>query len=226
MTNKVIDGKVCVSRDVVYSDLGTGAPKVNESESKDVVYSWDENGAQIETVNTAGEDRVFSFLEEAVDTEYSGGLNTRLIMLKRPLHIQLIDLHRDHARLYKTKGNRLKREEVDILLDDFRYELHRIVAKAKDIVVQDGGNVDNLLRLSSFNGGMELTKAARSLTVLFKRIETAYTTFGYIPKDYQTKMNDALSVLISHFIMDVYGPELERRKTETSVFAKSDSALR
>jgi hypothetical protein len=94
------------------------------------------------------------------------------------------------------------------------------------MVVNEGGNLDNILRLTSFKAGIELTRAAKSLTVLFKRIETAYTTFGYIPREYQTKMNDALSVLISHFVLDVYGPELERRKTETSAFAKSDSNVR
>lgn len=220
MNNKVIDGKVCVSRDVVYSSFANQEAEVTE-EIKDVVYSWDDKGDLIQS--TEYKETEYS---EAKDTEYSGGLPTRLIMLKRPLHIQLIELHRDHSRMYKSRGAKLNREDIDILLDDFRYELHRIVAKAKDLVVNEGGNLDNILRLTSFKAGIELTRAAKSLTVLFKRIETAYTTFGYIPRDYQTKMNDALSVLISHFVLDVYGPELERRKTETSVFAKSNSNVR
>lgn len=220
MNNKVIDGKMCVSRDVVYS--ASVAPAEN-LENKDVVYSWDENDQVI--VATEVKDTDYSD-PELRDTQYSSGLSTRLIMLKRPLAIQLIELYKDHQRMYKSKGSKLKQDEIDILLDDFRYELHRIVAKAKDSVVNEGGNLDTLLRLSSFQGGIELTRAAKSLTVLFKRIETAYTTFGYIPRDYQTKLNDALSVLISHFIMDIYGPELERRKQETSVFAKSSSNVR
>ena len=218
MESKVIDGKLCQSRDVVYSSF---IPTEQEgSEIKDVVYSWDDKN---ELTVGSSEEKEYS---EVKDTEYSGGLPTRLIMLKRPLHTQLIELHRDHSRMYKSRSSNLKREDIDILLDDFRYELHRIVAKAKDMVVNEGGNLDNILRLTSFKAGIELTRAAKSLTVLFKRIETAYTTFGYIPRDYQTKMNDALSVLISHFVLDVYGPELERRKTETSAFAKSDSNVR
>lgn len=218
MESKVIDGKLCQSRDVVYSSFIP--TEQEESEVKDVVYSWDDKN---ELTVGSSEDTEYS---EIKDTEYSGGLPTRLIMLKRPLHTQLIELHRDHSRMYKSRSSNLKREDIDILLDDFRYELHRIVAKAKDMVVNEGGNLDNILRLTSFKAGIELTRAAKSLTVLFKRIETAYTTFGYIPRDYQTKMNDALSVLISHFVLDVYGPELERRKTETSAFAKSDSNVR
>lgn len=218
MESKVIDGKLCQSRDVVYSSFIP--TEQEESEVKDVVYSWDDKN---ELTVGSSEDTEYS---EVKDTEYSGGLPTRLIMLKRPLHTQLIELHRDHSRMYKSRSSNLKREDIDILLDDFRYELHRIVAKAKDMVVNEGGNLDNILRLTSFKAGIELTRAAKSLTVLFKRIETAYTTFGYIPRDYQTKMNDALSVLISHFVLDVYGPELERRKTETSAFAKSDSNVR
>jgi hypothetical protein len=220
MNNKVIDGKMCVSRDVVYSS--SVAPAEN-LENKDVVYSWDENDQVV--LSTGVKDTDYAD-PELRDTQYSSGLSTRLIMLKRPLAIQLIELYKDHQRMYKSKGSKLKQDEIDILLDDFRYELHRIVAKAKDSVVNEGGNLDTLLRLSSFQGGIELTRAAKSLTVLFKRIETAYTTFGYIPRDYQTKLNDALSVLISHFIMDIYGPELERRKQETSVFAKSSSNVR
>jgi hypothetical protein len=218
MESKVIDGKLCQSRDVVYSSFIPAEQE--ESEVKDVVYSWDDKN---ELTVGSSEDTEYS---EVKDTEYSGGLPTRLIMLKRPLHTQLIELHRDHSRMYKSRSSNLKREDVDILLDDFRYELHRIVAKAKDMVINEGGNLDNILRLTSFKAGIELTRAAKSLTVLFKRIETAYTTFGYIPREYQTKMNDALSVLISHFVLDVYGPELERRKTETSAFAKSDSNVR
>jgi hypothetical protein len=218
MESKVIDGKLCQSRDVVYSSFIPAEQE--ESEVKDVVYSWDDKN---ELTVGSSEDTEYS---EVKDTEYSGGLPTRLIMLKRPLHTQLIELHRDHSRMYKSRSSNLKREDIDILLDDFRYELHRIVAKAKDMVVNEGGNLDNILRLTSFKAGIELTRAAKSLTVLFKRIETAYTTFGYIPREYQTKMNDALSVLISHFVLDVYGPELERRKTETSAFAKSDSNVR
>jgi hypothetical protein len=220
MNNKVIDGKMCVSRDVVYSS--SVAPAEN-LENKDVVYSWDENDQVVLATEVKDTDYADPELR---DTQYSSGLSTRLIMLKRPLAIQLIELYKDHQRMYKSKGSKLKQDEIDILLDDFRYELHRIVAKAKDSVVNEGGNLDTLLRLSSFQGGIELTRAAKSLTVLFKRIETAYTTFGYIPRDYQTKLNDALSVLISHFIMDIYGPELERRKQETSVFAKSSSNVR
>jgi hypothetical protein len=218
MESKVIDGKLCQSRDVVYSSFIPAEQE--DSEVKDVVYSWDDKN---ELTVGSSEDTEYS---EVKDTEYSGGLPTRLIMLKRPLHTQLIELHRDHSRMYKSRSSNLKREDVDILLDDFRYELHRIVAKAKDMVINEGGNLDNILRLTSFKAGIELTRAAKSLTVLFKRIETAYTTFGYIPREYQTKMNDALSVLISHFVLDVYGPELERRKTETSAFAKSDSNVR
>lgn len=220
MNTKTIDGKVCVSREVVYSAFST-------PQAKDLVYSWNDEDEKIVTpLKSDRSDLLESMYSEAVDTEYSGNLNMRLIMLKRPLYMQLVNLYKDHARLYRGKKQSLKREDIDILLDDFRYELHRIMAKAKDIVINDGGNLATTLRLSSFNGGPELTKAARSLTILFKRIEQAYTTFGYIPKDYQQKMNDNLSVLISHFVLDVYGPELERRKMETSVFAKSDSNLK
>lgn len=214
MNTKTINGKLCVSRDVVYSDF-------TKPVSKDVVYSWDDKdqehrefSKEIPTSRVEALENMYSD-DEARDTEYSANLNNRLIMLKRPLYIQLVYLYKDHMRMYKSKKN-LKPLEVDILMEDFRYELHRIMAKAKDLVIDGGGNLDTILRLTSFNGGPDLQKASRSLTVLFKRIEQAYTTFGYIPREYQQRLNDNLSVLISHFVLDVYGPELERRKSEMS----------
>lgn len=206
--SKIIDGVQCVSRDVVYSSEGNGMLNTVDAEPKDVVYSWNDENQEVE-------DKEFSELK---DTEYAGLLNSRLAMLKMPLHVQLRDLYNDHSRMYKAKGGKLKQVEIDILMDDYRYELHRIIAKAKDNVISAGSNLDSLLRLSSFGGGVELNRASKSLTVLFKRIETAYSSFGYVPKEYQTKMNEALSVLISHFILDIYGPELERKKTATNVF--------
>lgn len=214
---KLIDGVECVSRDVVYSSNENGVLNTisNENEIKDVVYSWSD-----ETPST--EDKEFSGLE-AEDREYAGLLSSRLTMLRMPLYVQLRDLYNDHSRMYKSKAGKLKKEDIDILIDDYRYELHRIIAKGKDLVINSGGNLDSLLRLTSFGGGVELNRASKSLTVLFKRIETAYTSFGYVPKEYQTKMNDALSVLISHFILDIYGPELERKKTATNVFEGTGS---
>lgn len=210
---KIIDGVECVSRDVVYSSNGKGILNTiaTENENKDVVYSWSE-----ETEGTT--DKEFSELK---DTEYAGLLSSRLTMLRMPLYVQLRDLYNDHSRMYKSKGGKLKKEDIDILLDDYRYELHRIIAKGKDLVINTGGNLDSILRLTSFGGGVELNRASKSLTVLFKRIETAYSSFGYVHKEYQTKMNEALSILISHFMLDIYGPELERRKTATNVFEGS-----
>lgn len=217
--NKIIDGVECVSRDVVYSSDGKGVLNTlaSESENKEISYSWTEDGTQVVESNT--EDKQFS--EVAEDREYAGLLSSRLTMLRMPLYVQLRDLYNDHSRMYRSKGSKMKKEDIDILLDDYRYELHRIIAKAKDLVISSGGNLDSLLRLSSFGGGVELNRAAKSLTVLFKRIETAYSSFGYVPKEYQTKMNEALSILISHFILDIYGPELERKKTATNVFENS-----
>lgn len=209
MDRKYIDGVECLSRDVVYSSSEKGVLDNAGEVSKDIVYSWNEDPSL---------DKEFSELR---DTEYAGLLSSRLTMLKMPLHVQLRDLYNDHSRLYKAKGGKLKKEEVDILIDDYRYELHRIIAKGKDLVINTGGNLDSILRLSSFGGGVDLNRASKSLTVLFKRIETAYSSFGYVPKEYQTKMNEALSVLISHFILDIYGPELERNKTATNVFENS-----
>lgn len=211
--SKIIDGVECVSRDVVYSSDGNGVLNTiaTEKENKDVVYSWSE-----ETSNT--KDTEYAELK---DTEYAGLLSSRLTMLRMPLYVQLRDLYNDHSRMYKSKGGKLKKEDIDILLDDYRYELHRIIAKGKDLVINTGGNLDSILRLTSFGGGVELNRASKSLTVLFKRIETAYSSFGYVPKEYQTKMNEALSILISHFMLDIYGPELERRKTATNVFEGS-----
>lgn len=217
MNTKLINGRNCVSRDVVYSDFSKPTPK-------DVVYSWDDNEVKQETKLSSRAESLESMYSESRDTEYSASLSMRLIMLKRPLYIQLVYLHKDHARVYRGKNN-LKPLDIEILMEDFRYELHRIMAKAKDMVIEGGGNLDTILRLSSFNGGPELQKASRSLTVLFKRIEQAYTTFGYIPREYQQKLNDNLSVLISHFVLDIYGPELEKRKTEVSVFSRSDAKV-
>lgn len=243
MRTKIIDGKQCQEREVVYSDFGAitksekmiaasksqGEFKTEEGRSnllKDVNYSWDKDTNPFDYSET---DRNFSdsyeneglFLadqneeiEEVKDTEYSAGtLPTRLIILKRPLHIQLKDLYREHARFYKSKSKNLKEKELDLLMSDFRFELHRIIALGKDLVVDGGGNMDTILKASSIGGGPQLSTALRQLTILFKRIEVAYEKYGFIPRNYQTKLNDALSILVSHFVLDVYGPEIERRKT-------------
>ena len=241
MRTKIIDGKECQEREVVYSDFGaeTKSEKIiasSKSEGKfkteegrksllqDVTYSWDSNDNPYEYAT----DKEFSdeYENEGVliqdkleekDTVYAAGtLPTRLVILKRPIHIQLKDLYREHARFYKSKGRNLKPADLDLLMNDFRYELHRIIALGKDKVIESGGNMDTILKASSIGGGPQMTTALRQLTILFKRIEVAYNKYGFIPRNYQTKLNDALSVLISHFVLDVYGPELERRKTATN----------
>lgn len=243
MITKLIDGTECVQRDVVYSDFGAATETekrvatIKSSEEYksadkrselflDRTYSWtkEDNPYIYDDV-----DRQFSDIEDtklpteleegSEDREYSAILSTRLITLRRPLHIQLREINRDHARFYRSKGKQLKMTDMDLLIDDFRYELHRIIAKAKDLVIKDGGNMDTILKVSSLGGGSELQATLRKLTILFKRVEQAYEKFGFIPRTYQTKMNDALSILISHFILDVYGPELEKRKLESSELA-------
>lgn len=204
MKTKIIDGKECKLRDVVYSNS-----LEDQLYGEDVVYSWEDSIDE-------SEEKVFSFEDGAVDSTYSA-LNSRLVMLKRPLHMQLQELYREHSRMYRTRGKSMKPEEIDLLMDDFRYELHRIIAKAKDQVTENGGNLDMILRLSTFKGGAELSRASKSLTMLFKRIEKAFTTYGYIPREFQSKLNDGLGVLLSHFVMDVYGAELEKRKAEKSI---------
>jgi len=239
MRTKIIDGTECQEREVVYSDFGAetksekmiaasksqGEFKTEKGRSnllKDVNYSWDKENNPFDYAET---DKTFSDLIEnegfvndpelqEKDTEYSAGtLPTRLIILKRPLHIQLKDLYREHARFYKSKSKNLKESELDLLMSDFRFELHRIIALGKDVVVDKGGNMDTILKASSIGGGPQLSTALRQLTILFKRIEVAYEKYGFIPRNYQTKLNDALSILVSHFVLDVYGPEIERRKT-------------
>jgi len=250
MTTKIIDGKECKLRDVVYSDFGASTEtekkvatikssedfKTQESRSnlfKDRTYSWttednpytynsDETEDIVDKAYSSLSDEELDQLysDEAVDTEYSTGtLNTRLVILRRPLHIQLKDLYREHTRFYRSKGKNLKPTDMDLLIEDFRYELHRVIAKAKDLVIKDGGNMDTILKVSSLGGGSELQTTLRKLTILFKRVEKAYEKFGFIPRTYQTKMNESLSILISHFILDVYGPELEKRKLESSEVA-------
>lgn len=251
MKTKIIEGKECQLRDVVYSDFGATTEtekrvatmksskeyKSTESRAdlfKDRTYSWmaDNNPYTYDSDNV---DKTFSELEDKEleslyseetselkekDTEYAAGmLNTRLITLRRPLHIQLKDLYREHTRFYRSKAKSLKPKDMDLLIEDFRYELHRVIAKAKDIVIRDGGNMDTILKVSSLGGGSDLQQTLRKLTILFKRVEQAYEKFGFIPRTYQTKMNDSLSILISHFILDVYGPELEKRKLESSELA-------
>lgn len=253
MTKKIIDGKECVLRDVVYSDFGavsetdkkvTNIKSSDEFKSKEdrinflkeVNYSWEDNNPYEYAEDSLDKfysefkdeemDSLYSdeFEDEPKDTEYSSGsLNTRLIILKRPLHIQLKDLYREHTRFYRSKSKTLKPKEADLLIEDFRYEMHRIIAKAKDIVIKDGGNMDTVLKVSSLGGGSELQQTLRKLTILFKRVEKAYEKFGFIPRTYQTKMNDSLSILVSHFILDVYGPELEKRKLESSELSNTTS---
>lgn len=252
MKTKIIDGKSCTLRDVVYSDFGaeTETDKkvailksseefrgkgAREELFKDRVYSWTNEENPYDYYEGSEDDmnldRLFSDLEddmeaELQDKEYAapGQLNMRLVVLKRPLHIQLKDLYREHNRFYKAQKN-LKPKEVDLLIEDFRFELHRIIAKAKDIVVEDGGNMDTILKISSItSGGDKLQKSLRKLTIVFKRVEQAYKKFGYIPRPYQTTMNDELSIVISNFIMDVYGPELERRKLESSELSNATGA--
>ena len=109
----------------------------------------------------------------------------------------------------------------NILIDEFRYELHRIIAKAKDQLVKDGGNMDTILKVSAVGGGQELQNSLRKLTVVFKRVERAHEQHGFIPKNLYTIMNEELSILISHFILDVYGPELEKRKLESAGIANT-----
>ena len=242
MKTKIINGVLCQERDVVYSDFGaqsetdkklTSLKSSEEFKSdharkelfKDRLYSWNRDDNPY-TYGSDSMDKEFSNLlnrdleelESPEDKEYStaGTLNMRLVTLRRPLHIQLKDLYREHVRFYRSKKN-LKPEDADLLIEDFRYELHRIIAKAKDLVVNGNGNMDTILKITAIGGGTaELQSTLRQLTILFKRVEQAYVKFGYIPRPYMTKMNDSLSVLISHFIMDVYGPELERRKLESS----------
>lgn len=240
MRTKIIDGKQCQEREVVYSDFGAvtksekmiaasksqGEFKTEQGRLnllKDVNYSWDKESNPFDYSET---DKNFSdtfenegFINEPElnsiekDTVYSAGtLPTRLIILKRPLHIQLKDLYREHARFYKSKGKNMKESELDLLMSDFRFELHRIIALGKDVVTDKGGNMDTILKASSIGGGPQLSTALRQLTILFKRIEVAYNKYGFIPRNYQTKLNDALSILVSHFVLDVYGPEIERRK--------------
>jgi hypothetical protein len=251
MKTKIIEGKECQQRDVVYSDFGATTEteklvvtmkssteyKSDESRAdlfKDRTYSWmsDNNPYDYSSDNEDKLDKSFSDLTdeeldnlysdedastEEKDTEYAAGmLNTRLVTLRRPLHIQLKDLYREHTRFYRSKAKSLKPKDMDFLIEDFRYELHRVIAKAKDIVIRDGGNMDTILKVSSLGGGSDLQQTLRKLTILFKRVEQAYEKFGFIPRTYQTKMNDSLSILISHFILDVYGPELEKRKLESS----------
>lgn len=263
MKTKIIDGRLCQERDVVYSDFGAqtvtdkkltalqSSTEFKDGDSrqgvfKDRLYSWDREdnpysygsdlGIQVDA--DTGLDKEFADLlnndlnqlvdnsDSAEDREYSGGtLNMRLVTLRRPLHIQLKDLYREHTRFYRSKKN-LKPKDADFLIEDFRYELHRIIAKAKDQVVEKGGNMDTILKISAVGtqGGGELQQTLRKLTILFKRVEQAYIKFGYIPRPYQTQMNDSLSVLISHFILDVYGPELEKRKLESAEISNSIQA--
>jgi hypothetical protein len=250
MKKKIIDGKECVERDVVYSDFGAATEtekKVAEIKSsqeyksgesradlfKDRTYSWtkEENPYSYGSEDTV--DKSYSSIEDSEldslyegsedlseDREYAAGmLNTRLITLRRPLHIQLKDLYREHTRFYRSKANSLKPTDITLLIEDFRYELHRVIAKAKDKVIEGGGNMDTILKVSALGGGSELQQTLRKLTILFKRVEQAYEKFGFIPRTYQTKMNESLSILVSHFILDIYGPELEKRKLESSELA-------
>lgn len=162
-------------------------------------------------------------LEER-DSTYSAMVNTRLTFLKKPLNMQLKEIHRDHTRFYRSRGSKLKPSELDLMMEDYRYELHRIIALAKNRVVSSGGNLDTILRLSNFsNGDTKLVKASTSLTLLFKRIEDTYNKFGYIPRDLQTKLESALSILISHFVLDVYGEEIEKRNSTLSEMANVNS---
>lgn len=248
MIKKIIDGKECIQRDVVYSDFGA----ISDTEKKitylksegiyktdlgrksafdDRVYSWasdsiyeydsDRLEGTDETYSLES-DRIYSILDSTdptlveKDTMYAGMLSTRLMTLRRPLAMQLKELYMDHTRMYRTKKQSLKPADLDLLIEDFRFELHRIIAKAKDMVIKDGGNMESILKVGSLGAGPNLQNTLRKLTVLFKRIEDSYNQFGYIPRNFQTQMNDALSVLVSHFILDVYGSELEKRKLETT----------
>lgn len=250
MKTKIIDGKTCHLREVVYSDFGAETEtdkkvaslrsseeyrdkEARENLFKDRLYSWNKENNPYDYFQESEEDKnldkAFSDLDTNQDVENYGNLsledkeyaapgqlNMRLVTLRRPLHIQLKDLYREHSRFYRAQKN-LKPKDVDLLIEDFRFELHRIIAKAKDQVVEEGGNMDTILKpMSITSGGDKLQKSLRGLTIIFKRVEQAYQKFGYIPRPYQTKMNDELSVVISNFIMDVYGPELERRKLESS----------
>lgn len=166
------------------------------------------------------EDTQYSAEDEPVDSMYSANVNTRLVFLKKPLALQLKELHRDHSRFYRSRGRKMKPSEIDLMMEDYRFELHRIIALAKNQVVETGGNVGTILRLSAFSAsapegasGGDLLRSSNSLTILFKRIEDAYTKFNYIPQDMQIKLEKALSTLVSHFTLDVYGEELERRKS-------------
>lgn len=251
MKTKIIDGKECILRDVIYSDFGaeTETEKkvalIRSSETfrsqearknlfKDVNYSWSGNDYEYETDVKISEGKESSYSTEEPgegfeerDTEYSGGnLTMRLVVLKRPLHMQLKYLHRDHMRFYKSRVASLKPAEIDLLIEDFRYELHRIIAKAKDMIVSPGGsgNMDTLLKVGSIGGGPELQKTLRGLTILFKRVQQAFDQYGSIPRMYQIKLNDSLSILISHFILDVYGDELEKRKVRESELSKDNKS--
>lgn len=172
------------------------------------------------------DDKVYSDEdEEGEDREYSTGqLPTRLISLRRPVAMQLRDLYREHSRVYKSKQKTMKSSDVDLIMNDFRYELHRIIALAKDELAKKGGNMDTILRVSSIGGGAEVKRALMRLTLLFKRIEKAYETYGFIPRNLQVKLNDELSILISHFVLDIYGPEIEKRKRESQEVEEEESA--
>lgn len=241
MITKIINGVECVQRDVVYTDFGavTKTEKmivIDKSEGKyktpegrksiltDVQYSWDKDSLDYEFES----DRTFSeeqdsdtsyidssTYQEEEDREYSTGmLPSRLISLRRPIHMQLRDLYREHARVYRSKQKTMKSSDVELIMNDFRYELHRIIALAKDELAKNGGNMDTILKVSSIGGGIEVKRALMKLTILFKRIEKAFETYGFLPRNLQIKLNDELSILISHFVLDIYGPEIEKRKRE------------
>jgi hypothetical protein len=259
MKTKIIDGKECQLREVIYSDFGAQTPTeklVAEIKSSDLYkteegraevfqdrsYSWTKDSnpyiyeGEEDEVDRAYSEREDDELDslyadnkgsesesglESEDRTYSAGsLNMRMIFIKRPLHVQLRDLYREHTRFYKAKANKLKPNEMDLLIQDFRFELHRIIALAKEKVTEQGGNMDTVLKVTSLGGGPDLTKTLRKLTILFKRVEQAYEKFGYIPKTFQVRLNDSLSILVSHFILDVYGEELEKRKLGDSGLSK------
>lgn len=249
MQTKLIDGKQCQLRDVIYSDFGAvtetdkkiaeiksqGQFKTEEGRRarlKDVEYSWDNNPYEYDS-DLFVEDKNFSSgsdsligdtayasttgTEEAIDTEYAmGTLPRRLIFLKKPLYFQLKELYREHSRVMKSKGKKFTEVESDLMMNDFRFEILRIISAAKNEIVHKGGNMDTILKISSIKTqSKEVHKANRDLTILFKRIEKSYERFGFIPRNYQVKLSNNLDIFVNNLVMDVYGELLERRRTES-----------
>lgn len=243
MITKNINGVKCQLRDAVFSDFG--AVTITEKTLKNVLssekfkddqerrkflenrtYSW--SNKTYGDINILGEDRNFSSgleynLDNAVleDRTYSSILlSSRLIYLRRPLYLQLKELYRAHKMFYKQKKNSLKEKDLDLLIDDFRYELHKIIAKSKEEVIKNKKTLDTILRMNSLLVGesnKSVQTTLRKLTMTFKRSQKYFDTYNFIPKTQQIRLNEALNILVSHFILDVYGEALNKKKMGTNL---------